>query len=357
MESAEHPDRPGDARRERSSRSRRPTVFVTRVIPEPGPSLLEECFDLRAGRQDRDIERPELLAGVVGVDAIVCTLRDRIDAEVLDAAGPLLRVVSNLAAGYDNIDVTAAAARRVVVTNTPGVLTDATADLAWALILAASRRVAEGDRMVRRGEFGGWSPTMLLGHDVAGKTLGIVGMGAIGRAVARRALGFDMRVFYTRRSGPLEPGLVPPGARWEYRQRLDDLLRASDFVSVHVPLTPETRHLIGSREFALMRPGAVLVNTARGPIVDEEALVRALAEGRPAAAGLDVYEQEPRVHPGLIALENVVLLPHLGSATVETRSLMAGLAARNAIAVIRGETPPHAVSAPTTTGRGGSGSE
>lgn len=344
-----------------------PVVFLTRAIPEPGLTLLRSIFLVRGGADDRDISRDELLSGVARADALLCTLRERVDVEVLDAAGPSLLVVSNMAVGYDNIDVAAATERGVLVANTPGVLTEATADLAWALLLAAARRVPEGDRLVRSGAFGGWAPTMLLGREMAGRTLGIVGMGQIGRAVARRSIGFGMRVLYTRRSGPLAPEELPPGvvgvggealvdrpatarhaaapapAVWEYRPRLDDLLREADMVSVHVPLSPETRHLLGPERLALLKPGAVLVNTSRGPVIDESALVEALRSGRLGAAGLDVYEDEPAVHPGLLALENTVLLPHLGSATVETRGRMAELAALNAIAAVKAETVPHLV--------------
>lgn len=320
----------------------RPTLFLTRAIPEPGPALLGERFDVRGGDEDRDLPRDLLLEGVRGVDAILCTLRERIDAEVLESAGPSLVVVSNYAVGYDNIDVAAATSRGVLVTNTPGVLTDATADLTWALILSAARRVVEGDRLVRGGGFHGWAPTMLLGREVAGATLGIVGMGKIGCAVARRAAGFSMRVLYTLRSGPLPAdGDVDP--QWEHRTALDDLLREADIVSLHVPLNADTHHLLGARELALMKPDAVLVNTARGAAVDEGALVEALRAGRPGAAGLDVYEEEPAVHPGLSGLDNVVLLPHLGSATVGARGRMAELAARNAAAAVWGERVPYPV--------------
>ena len=222
-------------------------------------------------------------------------------------------------------------------------LTETTADLAWALILGASRRVAEGDALVRRGGFHGIFPTFMLGRDVNGKTLGIVGMGRIGMAVARRAFGFGMPVLYARRSGPVATGLVPTGASWQHCESLDMLLAAADIVSVHVPLSPVTRHLIGAPELALMRPGSVLVNTSRGAIVDEAALVDALRTGPLGAAGLDVYEDEPRLSPGLADLPNTVLLPHVGSATVETRGRMAELAALNAIAAVRGESVPHPV--------------
>jgi glyoxylate reductase len=286
-------------------------------VPEPAPTLLRAAgFEVEIGAAD--LER---------CDAWLCLLTDRVDAELL-ARAPRLRVVANMAAGVDNVDVGAARRLGVAVTNTPDVLTDATADLAWALLLSAARRVVWNDRYVRAGAFVGWDPELGVGVDVAGKTLGIVGAGRIGRAVAERARGFRMQVLLHSRSGG-----VPLG----------ELLERSDFVSLHVPLTPETRHLIGEAELRRMRPRAVLINTARGPVVDERALVRALREGWIGAAGLDVYEDEPRLAPGLAELANTVLLPHVGSATVETRARMAETAARNAIAVLRGEKPPNAV--------------
>jgi glyoxylate reductase len=345
--------------------SNRPRLFLTRRIPEPGFSLVHEAFAVTGGDEDEPLGRDRLLGGVPGADAILCLLSETIDGAVMDAAGQQLQVISNMAVGFDNIDVPAATARGILVTNTPGVLTDATADLTWALILGAARRVAEGDRMVREGRFERWGPFLLLGRAVAGSTLGIVGMGRIGQAVARRALGWDIKVLYTKARGPLAPEEVPEGARWEYRAELDDLLREADIVSLHVPLTPAnvnlhvpltpanvnlhvplepgTRHLVGARELALMRPGSYLVNTSRGAVVDEAALVEALQSGHLGGAGLDVYEREPLLEPGLAELPSVVLLPHLGSATVEARGRMAELAARNAIAAVRGERVSHMV--------------
>ena len=321
----------------------RPRLFLTRRIPEPGYSLAHEVFAVTGGEEDRPLSHELLVQRVGGADALLCLLTEKIDAQVMDAAGRSLKVVSTMAVGFDNIDVAAATARGILVTNTPGVLTDATADLAWALILSLARRVVEGDHMVREGRFELWGPFLLLGRAVAGATLGIVGMGRIGQAVARRALGWDMRVLYTRRSGPLNPEQVPPGAVWEYRAELGDLLREADIVSLHVPLDADTRRLITARELALMRPGAFLVNTARGPVVDEAALVEALQSGHLRGAGLDVYEREPHLAPGLAELENVVLLPHLGSATVETRGRMSEIAVRNALAAVQGEPVPHPV--------------
>jgi lactate dehydrogenase-like 2-hydroxyacid dehydrogenase len=268
--------------------------------------------------------------------ALMCLLTDRVDGAVLDA-GPGLRIVANIAVGFDNIDLAAARSRGVVVTNTPDVLTEATADFTWGLILAVTRRIAEGERLLRRGGWSGWALDFMLGSDLRGKQLGIVGLGRIGRAVASRAGAFGMRVAFTT----LEPGpdaQVATDASWT-RLNLDELLSSSDVVSLHVPLTPATRHLIDRRAILRMKRRAYLVNTSRGPVIDEAALAWALREGLIAGAALDVYEQEPRVHPDLFGLENVVLAPHLGSATVETRTAMADLAARNVLAVLTGSGP------------------
>lgn len=313
-------------------------VFVTRRIPEEGLAPLRERYDVEVNPEDRILTREELLAGVRRCDALLCLLTDRIDAEVMDA-NPGLRVISNYAVGYNNIDVDAATRRRIPVTNTPGVLTETTADMAWALMMAVARRVVEGDRWMRSGTWPGWGPLQLLGQDIYGKVLGIVGFGRIGQAAARRARGFQMQViYYSRQRKPdaeRELGAV-------YRP-LDQLLQEADYVQLHVPLTPETHHLIGERELNLMKPTAYLINTSRGPVIDEQALVRALAAGRIAGAGLDVYEEEPKMAPGLAELDNVVLAPHLGSATRETRGRMAAMAAANLIAVLEGRRPPHLV--------------
>ncbi|MBN1631208.1 MAG: D-glycerate dehydrogenase [Thermoleophilia bacterium] len=332
-----------NAPRPESHVSTKPRLFLTRRIPEPGLSLAHELFAVTGGAEDRPLARELLLQGVPGADALLCLLSEKIDGAVMDAAGGGLRVVSTMAVGYDNIDVPAATERGILVANTPGVLTDATADLTWAMILGLARRVVEGDRMVRQGRFEQWGPFLLLGRAVAGTTLGIVGMGRIGQAVARRALGWDMKVVYTRRAGPLAPEQVPAGAGWEFHAGVDEILAEADIVSLHVPLTPDTRHLIGGRELALMRPGSFLINTARGPVVDESALVEALRSGHLGGAALDVYEREPELAPGLADLANVLLLPHLGSATVETRGKMSEVAVRNAIAAVRGEPVPHLV--------------
>jgi glyoxylate reductase len=314
-----------------------PRIVVTRRIPETAVALLAAEGEVWLSPDDRQLPEEELHEVVAGADAVVALLHDRIDDAFLDAAGAQLRVVANVAVGYDNVDLDACRRRGVVVTNTPGVLTDATADLAFALILMVTRRLGAGERLVRAGLRWTWSLDFHLGTGIQGKTLGIVGLGQIGTAVARRARTFGMNVTYTRRhraDPALEEELVATFLP------LDELLETSDVVSLHCPLTAETRHLIDAGRLRLMRPAAFLVNTTRGPVVDEVALVEALRGGVIAGAGLDVFEREPEVHPGLLELENVVLLPHLGSSTVETRNAMAELAARNAAAVLRGETPP-----------------
>src|SRR5215218_1845370 len=308
-------------------------VLVTREIPEAGLRVLEG-FDLSV-LSESPPEREELLEAVGGVAGILATLTEKIDAEAMDAAGGGLKVVANMAVGYDNVDLEAAAERGVIVTNTPEVLNETTADTAFMLMLAAARRLGEAERLVRSGGWDAWGPKQLTGPDVWGKTLGIVGFGRIGQALARRASGFQMEILYydQYRNESVEEEL---GARY---LELDDLLRESDFVSIHTPLTPETRHLISERELDIMQPTSVLVNASRGPVVDEAALADALAERRIFAAGLDVYEGEPKVHPKLLELENVVLAPHIGSASIETRDRMAALAAENLRAVLRGEQP------------------
>lgn len=314
-------------------------VYVTREIPAVGLEMLRTaCRRVEVSPHDRTLTRAEFLSEIRGRDGVLCQLTDKIDDEAFDAAGPQCRVFANFAVGYNNIDVPAAKRRGIAVTNTPGVLTEATADLAWALILSVARRVVEGDKFFRTGKWNGYGPLQYLGRDVAGATLGIVGAGRIGSATARRASGFRMQVLYTSRHR--NPELDAVGGR---HVELDTLLRESDFVSVHVALTPETQHLIGPRELSLMKRTAYLVNTSRGPVVDEAALVAALREGRIAGAGLDVYENEPIPAPGLIELDQVVCIPHLGSATVATRDKMATMAAGNLLAVLRGETPPNPI--------------
>jgi glyoxylate reductase len=320
----------------------RPTFAVAGRLPESALELLRGAGEVRDAGAKPALPREELLAQVAGADAILTLLHDRVDEELLAAAGPRLRCVANVAVGYDNVDLEAAARHGVAVANTPGVLDDATADLTMALILAAARRTGEAERLLRSGEPWAWGMDFMLGRDLRGKRLGIVGLGAIGARVARRARAFGMRIAYHGRH-EADPALV--AELQAERLGLEELLAGSGVVSLHCPLTDETRHLIAAPQLALMRPEAILVNAARGAIVDEAALVDALRAGTLAAAALDVYEHEPRVHPGLLELENAILIPHLGSATVETRTAMAELAARNAIAAVRGEPLPTPVSA------------
>ena len=314
-----------------------PHVLVTRRLP-PGPmARIAERFEAEVWEGEDAIPRDRLLEGIAGKVAAITLLTDRVDDELLDAAGPELRIVANYAVGFDNIDVEACTRRGVMATNTPEVLTETTADTAWALMMAAARRVAEGDRFLRSRTPWIWGPEMMLGRDIHGKVLGIVGFGRIGQAVARRGKGFGMAVRYHdpfRPSSEVERDL---GA--EYRE-LDELLAESDFVSIHVALTPETRHLFDRERLRRMKPTAVLVNTSRGPVIDEAALVEALREGDLFAAGLDVFENEPEVHPGLLELDSAVIIPHLGSATVETRDAMAFLAVENVEAALAGRRPP-----------------
>ena len=300
--------------------------------------LIRERFSLTALPQVSPPSRAALLKGLREAHAAICTLTEVIDGDVLKAA-PDLRVIANYAVGYNNIAVKEAKARGIVVTNTPDVLTETTADLTWALLLATARRVLEGDRLARSGTWTGWEPTQLLGTDVYGKTLGIIGMGRIGRAVARRAMGFNMPVLYHNRR-TLDHSTL--NAQWR-QMSLQDVLTGSDFVSLHVPLTVETHHLIGDAELRLMRPTAYLINTARGTVVDEAALVAAVQEGRLAGAGLDVYEEEPALHPGLRTLPQVVTLPHLGSATLHTRIQMGMICVQNILAVLEGRPAPNRV--------------
>ncbi|MBE7488030.1 MAG: D-glycerate dehydrogenase [Candidatus Omnitrophica bacterium] len=317
-------------------------VLITQQIPEAGIQMIvDQGWEVTLGEQGRVMQREALLEKARGKDGILCLLHDRVDRELIDCAEGV-RVFSNFAVGFNNIDLDACREKGIRVTNTPGVLTDATADLAWSLLLGAARRLSEADAFVRSGRFTGWGPTMLLGADVTGRTLGIIGAGRIGRAVAERASGFRMRLLVHGRPGssPNPDWTEKLGAEWV---DLPALLEGSDFVSIHCPYTPATHHLLGEKEFRRMKPGAILINTARGPVVDEKALVAALKEGVIGAAGLDVYEEEPRLAPGLADLPNTVLLPHLGSATVGTREAMARLAAENLIAVLKGQEPPCAV--------------
>jgi glyoxylate reductase len=319
----------------------KPKVFVTRVLPQEGLDLIREACDADVWPDELPPAREELLDRVRGVEGIVSLLTDRIDAEILDAAGPGLKVISNYAVGYDNVDVPAATARRIPLGNTPGVLTETTADMAFALLMAAARRIVEGADYVRAGKWRTWGPTLFLGHDVHGATLGIVGMGRIGQAVTRRAAGFGMRVLYF---DPYCDAGKAPFVDVALRCDLDELLAESDFVSLHVPLTPETQNLIDARALDQMKRTAVLVNTSRGPVVHTDDLYEALVSGRIAYAALDVTDPEP-LPPGhkLFGLPNCLVVPHLASASWATRTCMAVMAADNLLAGLRGERLPNCV--------------
>jgi glyoxylate reductase len=315
----------------------RPPVLVTRRLP-PGPmeAVRQRC-DVDLWEGDEAMPRDELLRRIAGKSGAITLLTDRVDAELLDAAGPALAVVANYAVGFDNVDVDECSRRGVLASNTPDVLTETTADTAWALMMAAARRVPEGDRFLRSRRPWIWGPEMMLGQDVHGKVLGIVGFGRIGQAVARRGTGFGMRTIYFDVVRP--PVEVEGQVGAEYRD-LDDLLSEADFISVHVALTPETRHLFGPDQFQTMKPTAVLVNTSRGPVIDEAALAKALGAGEIFAAGLDVFENEPEVNADLLTLDKAVVIPHLGSATVETRDAMGFLAVENLVNALEGRRPP-----------------
>ena len=314
-------------------------ILVTGNLPKEVMDLLNKRYEVEAQSEDRPMERQAFLAGIADKEGLLAMITDAVDEELLSRA-PRLQMIANMGVGYNNIDVGAATRRGIPVSNTPGVLTDATADLAFTLILAVARRVVEGDKRVRAGQFTFWAPFLLLGREVSGKTLGIIGLGRIGQAVAQRARGFNMQILYHNRRR-MEPA-KEQALQIEYAD-LDSLLTKADFVSLHIPLMEETRHFMGPRELALMKPTAYLINTSRGPVVDEKALLAALQNKQIAGAGLDVYEQEPTLTPGLTEMDNVVLLPHVGSATLETRIRMATMAARNLIAGLSGERPPNQV--------------
>lgn len=321
-------------------------VFVTRKIPDAGITpLKQKGYEVVVSPHDRALKKEELIAELKKgqYDAVLCLLTDKIDAEVLDAARPSVKIFGNIAVGFDNIDVKAAAERGIMVTNTPGVLTDTVAEHTFALILSAAHRIPESDRFTRAGKYKGWEPMLLLGTDVSKKTLGIIGLGRIGSRVAYHAVkGFEMRILYydIKRSEEFEKEF---GA--QFRENVDDVFREADIISIHVPLLPTTQHLVDRRRLGLMKSTAILVNTSRGPVVDEAALVEALKAKRIRAAALDVFENEPALSPGLQELENVVLTPHTASATEETRAAMAELAAKNIIEALEGVTPPNLVRA------------
>ncbi len=317
-------------------------VFVTRKIPERGIQLLnEKGFSVLVSPFDRVLSKNEIIEMGKGADALLCLLTDKIDGSVLDGIGNQLKIVANYAVGFDNLDLKALSERGIIATNTPGVLTDTVAEHAFSLMLAIAHRISESDRFTRAGKYIGWQPLLLLGQDVSGKTLGILGLGRIGSRVAHHAvLGFDMRVLYydVKRNEEFEKefGAV-------FASTPEELLQKSDFVSVHVPLLPATKHLINAQRLAMMKPTAYLVNTSRGPVIDEVALVDALKRGIIRGAALDVFENEPTLAPGLSELENVILTPHTASATEETRAKMSTLAAENIIAFFEGKTPPNVI--------------
>jgi len=317
-----------------------PKIFITRQIPDKGIKILKDKgWDVAVGPEGK-ISREELLKGVKGVEAILSVLTEKIDGEVMEAAGKQLKIIANYAVGYNNIDVKEAKKRGIMVTNTPGVLTDAVAEHTIALLFSIAERIVEADRYTRAGKYKAWGPKLLLGADIKGKTLGIIGLGRIGSAVAQRMQdGFDVKIIYydVKRNEDLEKKY-----NIEYRE-LDDLLKEVDFVSLHTILTDDTRHLINAERLKIMKPTAYLINTSRGPIIDEKALLEVLKNKTIAGAALDVFENEPELTPGLTELENIVLTPHIASATKETRDKMAEMAANNAIAALEGQTPPNLV--------------
>ncbi|HEX6508090.1 MAG TPA: D-glycerate dehydrogenase [Chloroflexota bacterium] len=323
-------------------------VYVTRVIPQPGVDLLRGGADVSVNDSDVPLGPDQLRERAASADALVTLLTDGVDRNVLEAGKARLKIVANVAVGYDNIDLDAATELGILVSNTPGVLTETTADFAWALLMGIARRTAEAQQFLRAGKFHGWGIMMMLGEDVHGKTLGLVGYGRIGQAVARRASGFDMRILYY---DPVISDADAPRYLPANKIDLDTLLRESDFVSLHTPLTPETRHLISTEQLATMKQTAYLINTSRGPVVDEAELARALKANVIRGAALDVFEHEPEVDPGLLELENVLLTPHIASASVTTRTRMATMAAENVLAALDGKQPPAVLNAEVLSGR------
>jgi len=317
----------------------KPKVFVTRKIPREGIDILEKTCEVKVNPYDRVLTKDELMKEIKKIDGLLCLLTDTIDKEVLDEASDL-KIISNYAVGYNNIDVEEATKRKIMVTNTPGVLTDTTADLTWALLMGIARRIVEADKFTREGKFKGWDPMLFLGSDVHHATLGIIGFGRIGKTVAKRAKGFEMKILYNDVQKAPKEVEKELGAEFV---SLEKLLSTSDFVSIHTPLSPETHHLIGEKELRMMKKTSFLINVARGPIVDEKALVRALKENWIAGAALDVYENEPYLTPGLSELPNVIVVPHIGSASIATRTKMATMAATNLVAGLNGKVPPNLV--------------
>ncbi|MCG2718698.1 MAG: D-glycerate dehydrogenase [Nanoarchaeota archaeon] len=312
----------------------KPKILVTRRIPEEGMKLLEEKFDVDLNDEDRVLSKEEIIERLEGKEALLSLLTDNIDKEIIDKF-PDLKVISNYAVGFNNIDIEAATAKGIPVTNTPGVLTETTADLAFILLCSIARRIVEADKFARAGKYKGWAPMLLLGNDVHGKKLGIIGLGRIGHEIAKRAKGFNMELLYTDHDRDEE-------FEKQYNAKKlsqEELLKESDFVTLHVPLTDETKHLMSEKEFDMMKDTAYLINTSRGEVVDENALVEALKAKKIAGAALDVFEEEPKIHPGLIELDNVIIVPHIGSASKETRGKMAEMAAKNMINIFEGKEP------------------
>ena len=317
----------------------KPKVYLTRLLPPAVMARLERETDLAWQKEDRVATKAEIIAGMKGRDALLCNITDKVDADLLKAC-PGLKVVANFGVGFNNIEVAAATAQKIPVTNTPGVLTDATADMTFALLMAVARRVGEGERLVRAKQWTGWNPMQMLGADVTGSTLGLIGFGRIGKALAKRARAFDMRLIYWNRTRLSAAEEAETGATYA---PMDEVLRSADFVSLHVAYNSETHHFLGAKQFALMKPTAFVINTARGSVIDEVALVAALKSKQIAGAGLDVFEREPQLEAGLFECENAVLAPHLGSATIGTRTKMGMIAVDNLLAVCGGQRPPNCV--------------
>jgi glyoxylate reductase len=315
---------------------KKPKVLLTRLLPQPGINLLKKYFELKINPEDNIMSKEKIIEKIKDKHGLICLLTDKIDAEIMDA-GRKLKTIANYAVGFNNIDIDEATKRNIPVTNTPGVLTETTADLVFALILSTARRIVEADRFLRGGKFKGWAPTLLLGNDVYNKTLGIIGFGKIGRAVAQRAKGFHMKIIY------YEPVRLSHDIEKKYSaeyESFDDLLKESDFITIHTPLVESTHHLISEKEFSLMKKTAYLINAARGSIVDEKALVEALKKKKIAGCALDVFEREPDVEKELITIPNTILVPHIGSASIETRTKMALIVVENVIAVLVNKTRP-----------------
>jgi glyoxylate reductase len=313
-------------------------IFVTRKIPEKGLKLLQKYHEIEVNPHDSSLTKDEIIKGIKGKEGLLCLLTDNIDSEIINSE-PKLKMIANYAVGYNNIDIRTASKKNIPVSNTPGVLTDTTAELTWALLFSAARRIVEGDYFTRAGKFKGWAPMLMLGQDFNKKTLGIIGAGRIGTAVALKSKGFNMNILYYNRSENKKLNKELNAKKVE----LDTLLKQSDFVSLHVPLNDETKHLISKKELKMMKETAVLVNTSRGPVIDEKALIESLEKKWIFSAGLDVYENEPEIPDSLKKLDNVVIQPHTGSASFETRSKMALMAAENMIEGLKGEIPPNCV--------------